>query len=470
MEKYIEWGRRYSHNLANKFAFYIYDQSYVSTAYLSYATVILIAVILVSLGSYSTIERPRNAKIANDKHPLFDPSDRDETSIPEAVIDETHAFAMPVLAGIALIGLYFAIRNWDIEKITRILNCYLIILSVKANSFTISYLIKVTVRKICHQFGFDSLRFVKRYAITISRDDLFHSAGVEENFLLPDSTEAEEIIKSEMLLESRVDIKKENQLFNFYCSTADIYGWFFGIAFSIVFALLDGKNNWILSNIFGASFTIFGLSVSRLPSFRPALILLILFFVYDIYFVFGSDVMVDVATKIDIPVKMLVPSKLSSEHNEVQMSILGLGDMIVPGLFISLCLRYDLYRYHELHPCTEFHHLQKIDKPYFYSALIGYTIGLISTVTVLHVFNRAQPALLYLCPSIILSTISTALYRGELKGLWEYNEEERTTAFEQPIDFFCSPETLLLAGPLISSDDEEEDHDYSPETFSDSDF
>ncbi|KAG7698500.1 hypothetical protein KL951_001764 [Ogataea haglerorum] len=467
MEKYVEWGRRYSHQLANKFAFYIYDQSYVSTAFLSYATVIVLAVSLVSLGSYSTIERPKNAKIANEKHPLFDQSDRDETSIPEATIDETHAFAMPVLAGIALLGLYFAIRNWDIEKITRMLNGYLIIVSVKANSFVISYLIKVAARKLCHQFGFDSQRFVKRYALTLSRDILFHSAGVEENFLLPDSTEAEKVIKSEMLLRSRVDIKKESQLFNYYFSTADIYGWVFGVSFSIVFALLDGKNNWILSNIFGASFTIFSLSVSRLPSFRPALILLILFFIYDIYFVFGSDVMVNVATKIDIPVKMLVPSKLSSKDNEIQMSILGLGDMIVPGSFVSLCLRYDLFRYHELHPGTEFHHLQKFDKPYFYSALAGYTIGLVSTVTVLHVFNRAQPALLYLCPCIILSTVSTALYRGELKSFWEYNEEEKTATVQQPIEFTCSQETLLLAGPLISSDDEDED--YTPEAISDSD-
>ncbi|KAG7846912.1 hypothetical protein KL941_002705 [Ogataea angusta] len=470
MEKYVEWGRRYSHQLANEFAFYIYDQSYVSTVYLSYATVIVMAVVLVSLGSYSTLERPKNAKIANEKHPLFDPSDRDETSIPEAIIDETHAFAMPVLAGIALVSLYFAIRNWDIEKIITMLNGYLIILSVKANSFMISYLIKVTARNICHQLGLDPQRFVKRYALTISRDDLFHSAGVEENFLLPDSTEAEKIIKSEMLLNSRVDIKKDSQLFNFYYSTADVYGWVFGIAFSIVFALLDGKNNWILSNIFGASFTIFGLSVSRLPSFRPALIMLILFFIYDIYFVFGSDVMVNVATKIDLPVKMLVPSRLSSKDNEIHMSILGLGDMIVPGLFVSLCLRYDLFKYHELHPCTEFHHLQRFDKPYFHSALIGYTIGLISTVTVLHAFNRAQPALLYLCPSIILSTLSTALFRGELKSLWDYSEAEKTTTIEQPVDFVCSSETLFLAGPLISSDDDDEDEDYTPEAFSDSDF
>jgi len=63
--------------------------------------------------------------------------------------------------------------------------------------------------------------------------------------------------------------------------------------------------------------------------------------------------------------------------------MLGLGDVVIPGIFIGLALRYD-------------HHRIGRGKPYFYATLGGYTVGLITTMWVMHVFGKAQPALLYL--------------------------------------------------------------------------
>ena len=46
-----------------------------------------------------------------------------------------------------------------------------------------------------------------------------------------------------------------------------------------------------------------------LPSFKIGAGVLIALFFYDIFFVFGTDVMITVAKNIDGPIKLLVPSE-----------------------------------------------------------------------------------------------------------------------------------------------------------------
>ncbi len=49
---------------------------------------------------------------------------------------------------------------------------------------------------------------------------------------------------------------------------------------------------------------------------------------------------------------------------------------------------------------------------------MSYFLGLSLTHVALYLMNTAQPALLYLVPCILLSTIITGLCRGELKELY----------------------------------------------------
>ena len=52
--------------------------------------------------------------------------------------------------------------------------------------------------------------------------------------------------------------------------------------------------------------------------------------------------MVKVATSIDAPIKILFPkSKYLFLNNSHGFALLGGGDIIVPGLWCGLCLRYD---------------------------------------------------------------------------------------------------------------------------------
>jgi minor histocompatibility antigen H13 len=48
-------------------------------------------------------------------------------------------------------------------------------------------------------------------------------------------------------------------------------------------------------------------------------------------------------------------------------------------------------------------------------------LGLVATVGVMHVFDAAQPALLYLVPACLGASLATAAYRGELSKLLNYS-------------------------------------------------
>jgi len=60
---------------------------------------------------------------------------------------------------------------------------------------------------------------------------------------------------------------------------------------------------------------------------------------YDIFWVFGTDVMVTVAKSFDAPVKLLFPKDIFAE--QYQFSMLGLGDIVLPGFLIAFLLRFD---------------------------------------------------------------------------------------------------------------------------------
>jgi minor histocompatibility antigen H13 len=121
---------------------------------------------------------------------------------------------------------------------------------------------------------------------------------------------------------------------------------------------------------------------------------------------------------------------------KLEFSMLGLGDIVVPGLFIALALRYDLYRYHHQNPTINYkRHNYRFPKPYFWATLVAYIAGLVVTMTVMHVFKAAQPALLYLSPACTAAALITALVRGEFPALWAYKEisiEERVEKAKEP--------------------------------------
>jgi len=187
---------------------------------------------------------------------------------------------------------------------------------------------------------------------------------------------------------------------------------------AFILALIIGgwyvsTKHWVANNIFGLSFSIQGVAMLSLGSYKVGCILLGGLFFYDIFWVFGTDVMVTVAKSFDAPIKLLFPKHLLSTVQEYSM--LGLGDIVIPGVFIALLLRFDAHR------ATNKKNYSKI---YFYVCYLSYFLGLGTTIGVMHIFKAAQPALLYLVPACIGSSILLAIVRGEVNLLLAYEEDQ----------------------------------------------
>merc|ERR1712146_435302 len=108
-------------------------------------------------------------------------------------------------------------------------------------------------------------------------------------------------------------------------------------------------------------------------------------------------------------------------------SLLGLGDIVIPGIFLALLLRFDAERANIV-PNNGIN--VKFPKPYFLTTFIAYFFGLATTIAVMYYFKAAQPALLYLVPACLLSSFGVALIKGEVKTLFNYTESDDFSSVE----------------------------------------
>ncbi len=188
-------------------------------------------------------------------------------------------------------------------------------------------------------------------------------------------------------------------------------------------------------------FCVHALQFIFLGNFKTGALLLTLLFFYDIFFVFGTDVMLTVAKNVDAPIKLQFPRDPTA--TPPQYSILGLGDIVIPGIFMSLCLRFDVLKHLDVKRIEALAEGEKkgsvengqlmnyviqtgikAPKTYFKAVIIGYLVAILTTIVIMIVFNHGQPALLYLVPGCLLAVFGTALVKGEVLEVLEFVEEQ----------------------------------------------
>lgn len=194
-----------------------------------------------------------------------------------------------------------------------------------------------------------------------------------------------------------------------------IVGGFVGLAYFFF-------KNWTLNNILGITFSVFGIENIMLGQFKVGFILLCLLFFYDIFWVFGTPVMVEVAKNLDGPIKLMFPKHIPIEGLK-DFNMIGLGDIVIPGIYVALMLRYDMMKYLKSHPEMTYVPFSLGNCKYFLATMLGYTLGIVFTLGIMFFFQAAQPALLYLVPGCLISSLIVAFATGDIKNLWEFNEE-----------------------------------------------
>ena len=178
---------------------------------------------------------------------------------------------------------------------------------------------------------------------------------------------------------------------------------------------------WIIQDILGYAFCINVMKSVGVPNMKVCTIMLVLLFFYDIFFVFitplftksGDSIMVKVATGGDsktneqLPMVFKVPRLTQDAISACPLpySLLGFGDIIIPGLLVSHNHAFDLRR---LNSC----------KLYYIATCVAYAVGLVITFVALALMETGQPALLYLVPCTLITTYLIGCARGEVKMLW----------------------------------------------------
>ena len=121
--------------------------------------------------------------------------------------------------------------------------------------------------------------------------------------------------------------------------------------------------------------------------------------------------MVEVATGGDTDEQLPMVLKVPHFNNHPMTacydsySMLGFGDILVPGLLVSYCHSFDLRKGTG---CWTYWMLTN----FFYFS------GMMATFISLFMMNSAQPALLYLVPFTLIPVFIVALLCGDLGALW----------------------------------------------------
>jgi signal peptide peptidase-like 2B len=226
---------------------------------------------------------------------------------------------------------------------------------------------------------------------------------------------------------------------------AEVLGFLGSAALATVWFVYR-RSAWYLQNVFGMSLCFLFLRTVQLPSLKVATILLSLAFCYDVFFVFisplvfGSSVMEDVATGgpaaytrsdypgIDyceryphfpacvdpdpMPMLLVLPRVFNWLGG---VSMLGLGDIILPGLLLSFALRFD-YSPQSLGG----------NAAYFHSVCVAYGVGLGMANAAVAITQLGQPALMYLVPTCLGAVVVRAKVNGDFKAMWTgFNMKEK---------------------------------------------
>ncbi|GAB9474008.1 Signal peptide peptidase-like protein [Globisporangium polare] len=253
-------------------------------------------------------------------------------------------------------------------------------------------------------------------------------------------------------------------------TVGDVLALVVALGVSIFWFVMRHENySWVFQDIFGICFCMVFLKTVRLPNLKIATVLLALVFCYDIFMVFISplifkeSVMIKAATggsqaestassgyclrypndtrfkcrKEQMPILLRMPKVLDWREG---YSMLGLGDIVLPGLLLVLCARYDYatrgqlygkvkpnlkriksFRSMDANASAELDAANSVcsRRGIFGIIIWGYALGLFFANLAVVLMKEGQPALMYLVPCTLGPLALIGWRRGILKKLWD---------------------------------------------------
>lgn len=476
------------------------------------AKLVLSAAGIIYLGAHAALRRPPSAAPPKDRKARRKTEEEDKLA---QGLEMSDAILFPLMAGIVLMSLYYLIQYLnDPAIISKILRWYMSIVSVASLVTFYAHGVDLISDFVFPKYwrGFDGIlrTVVQKNQAVVTCDDLGNATSRAPlsacspfpsvlSFLTPTP-------KLQKVLWNIRSIFKREWLFRLVLhgvgdEKAHVkFATMMALPLAATTAILYfNTTSPFLSNILGygmcyCSFLI----LSPTDLLIGSLVLWGLFF-YDIFMVFYTPFMITVATTLDVPIKLQFKAAQ-------RQSILGLGDIVIPGMFVAWALRADLWMHYQRmvkYEPTELQIMEKdtvtgkvvtrsevkyreikatymevkgnwgdwfwtrrfmslcapkvvppslaasnFKKTFFYASMIGYLLGMFATLVMLLVFKRGQPALLYLVPGVLGSTYVTALARGEFKSLWKYTEDGSLDTLDVVVDLDALGKPMKTIGRL----------------------
>merc|ERR1719253_394799 len=257
---------------------------------------------------------------------------------------------------------------------------------------------------------------------------------------------------------------------------SSISGWVLGLAWIVIGLTrvqpMTSTFYWVIQDVMGVCFCVLILGLIHINTIMVASILLCLVFVYDVFYVlispyiFGRSVMTEVAmgstSQASLSYCLKYPLEKACKGRFAPLpqllafpwindfrggfSIVGLGDIVLPGLLVSFAARYDAakalvrkcsrassndtgdaesepeYSSGESSTWRYRYLLGRVTKAvfrsYFGPLSIAYGVGLMIAYVVVWTTKSSQPALLYLVPVTLGTVFFLGWRRRELSELW----------------------------------------------------
>lgn len=453
-----------------------------------YIHLIISALFPIITGSFASLSRPSTAAKPSKKAKKWEEDDEDDDEEDEVEqkmegLSPRDAIVLPITAGAVLGGLYWLIKQYGADPINLILGWYFSGVGVfsvgkilnDAAALALSVLFPTY---FAHKGKLYKIDGKERKAVTDGQEQGSRDSplpGVLGVIPLPRA------VNNSLWMLRSAPIQKY-AFVTYIKGVLDVNGpvTLLNVAAGVGSLAAISYNHfidkpWWLTNLQGFAVSYTGLQVMSPTTFATGSLILTGLFFYDIWAVFFTPLMVTVAKNLDQPIKLLFPRPdqpgAEGKPPVKSYSMLGLGDIVLPGLMIGLALRFDLHMYYlkkqkiaakaakdskdgenvvkaDYHNVTglwgsriwtfglkksslpQALHTAAFPKPYFIASLVGYVAGMIATLLVMSIWQHAQPALLYLVPGVLASIWSTALVRGEVKQMWSYTEEVSGEAAE----------------------------------------
>ncbi|KAL1842779.1 hypothetical protein VTJ49DRAFT_4264 [Mycothermus thermophilus] len=316
-----------------------------------YLLMILTPLTIIWLGAHGSLRRPASAAPAKLKK---GEKRREEEKFAEGLV-ASDAIRYPLMLGAVLVGLYYLIQ-WlqDPAILNKVLRGYMTVMSVAGLGQLAGDALDLLVSLVFPTMWVgDSAKVYhidphRRCQYALDDESGNEMVIPSRDTPLPgclDGWVTSEVVRS-WLWEVRDLLTEE------WTVRVVIYGKKLGeyeirlndLVRSVIaaaVALAYHFTGWTaLSNLLSFAMCYFSFTLISPTSFGIGTAVLVSLFVYDVVMVFYTPYMITVAKAIDAPIKLTFETAKGA-------SMLGLGDIIIPGMMMALALRFDLFMHYQ---------------------------------------------------------------------------------------------------------------------------